>query len=124
MDRRKSQKVRMLDLLKERGDTGATNRDFIGMGIFRCGDRIKNLREDGYEIESKRVRGGLWRYTLKKQIVLSKEEVESIDREANPKVVCPECKEDQRFPYQKGFVHKYKKCRGCLYKHDVARKKK
>ena len=62
--RRKSQKLRILDLLRERGSAGATNTDFIHMNIFRYGDRIKNLRDDGHEIESKRVTGGLWRYTL------------------------------------------------------------
>ena len=63
-DRRKSQKLRILELLRERGSAGATNRDFIDMNIFRYGDRIKNLRDDGHEIESKRMSGGLWRYTL------------------------------------------------------------
>ena len=63
--RRKSQKLRILALLEQRRSVGATNRDFIDMDIFRYGDRIKNLRDMGYDIESKRIKGGLWKYTLK-----------------------------------------------------------
>jgi len=42
-----------------------TNQYFAdGLGIKDYGRRVRDLRQRGYSIKSKRIEGGLWRYTL------------------------------------------------------------
>lgn len=57
--RRKSQYVRILDLLKEYGE--ATNLDFSKI-TFRYSARLHELRKDGYKIVAVYERPGVWRY--------------------------------------------------------------
>ncbi|MDI9934732.1 helix-turn-helix domain-containing protein [Rhodococcus sp. IEGM 1351] len=55
-----SQCAKILRLFKRRGF--ATNVELNSMGIFRYSARIKDLRDDGYLIETVRVHDGLYRF--------------------------------------------------------------
>ena len=63
-DKRPSQKVRIYRLLKERGENGATNIELNEIA-FRYGARIKDLRDEGSNIETKRLKSGLFKFILK-----------------------------------------------------------
>jgi hypothetical protein len=52
-------------LLREAGDRGVTTGELLQAGVgSRYGARIAELREQGWQIESARLRDGAWRYTL------------------------------------------------------------
>lgn len=55
-----SQCATMLKYLKKY--RRATGSQFLSMGIGRFGARLKNLREEGWIVESVRLRDGLWEY--------------------------------------------------------------
>lgn len=58
-----SQKERIYNLLKAAGKEGATNIQ-LNRVAFRYSSRIKELRDDGYQIIRQHVKGSIWRYTL------------------------------------------------------------
>lgn len=43
---------------------GVTGREFVEANVFRYSARIKELRDEGYEIESKRLSQGNFRFRL------------------------------------------------------------
>lgn len=54
-----------LQLLKDAGDDGVTTARFLDEGVgSRYGARIREIREEGYEIYAHRLRDGSWRYVL------------------------------------------------------------
>lgn len=54
-----------LQLLQDAGGAGVTTGDLMRAGVgSRYGARLKELRDEGYEIHSERLRGGSWRYIL------------------------------------------------------------
>lgn len=63
IERRKPQKQRVLELLKRRGEAGATNDELNEIG-FRYGARIYELRREGYAIGKQHLRGGRFRFWL------------------------------------------------------------
>lgn len=58
-----SQKQRILNLLKLKGQYGASNRELNEI-CFRYGARIKELRDEGYSILTKRQKQGLFVFKL------------------------------------------------------------
>jgi hypothetical protein len=63
--RRASNKACVLDLLRERGDSGATNVELVEVGGMRAvGARLTELRAEGHRIETIREGGGLFRFVL------------------------------------------------------------
>jgi len=58
-----SQRTRVLALLRHAGDRGVTNSEFIDWRIFRYAARLHELRDEGYEIDTKAF-GSKVTYTL------------------------------------------------------------
>lgn len=58
------QRDRILFLLRKRGTAGATNADFVALGIFRYSSRLHELRRQGYRIATLRVSEGVFCYRL------------------------------------------------------------
>ena len=58
-----SQKEKILKLLKERGANGATNYELNDI-CFRYGARIKDLRDEGYDIKTVREGGSRFKFVL------------------------------------------------------------
>jgi len=56
---------KIIAALRASGSQGITSRDMIGMNIFKYSSRIAELRRRGWVIKAHRVRGNLYRYTLK-----------------------------------------------------------
>ena len=61
-----SQKDKILELLQERGDAGASSRDLNNIA-YRYSARIKDLRDEGHEIETKPIKKGLYKFTIKQE---------------------------------------------------------
>lgn len=59
---KKSQAQRILELLKAKGS--ATNRE-LNRVAFRYSARVKNLRDEGYQIVTVREKDGLYRFVYK-----------------------------------------------------------
>lgn len=53
-----------LRMLTEAGRDGVTSRQFMEAGNFRFSARIEELRKEGREIETRRIKGSLYRYCL------------------------------------------------------------
>lgn len=66
--RRSNNQERVLELLQQRGVVGATNADLLGVGGFRYGARIFELRQDGWLIETTAGEAGLFRFVLKGRV--------------------------------------------------------
>lgn len=58
-----TQRERILKMLEDAGDEGVTNLK-LNTVAFRYGGRLHELREDGYRIRSKHVKGSVWKFTL------------------------------------------------------------
>ncbi len=58
-----AQRARILALLRERGPTGATNRELNSIG-FRYGARLWELKKQGYAIRTVRVSESVFRFVL------------------------------------------------------------
>jgi hypothetical protein len=64
--RRSNNKARVLDLLRERGEAGATNVELCEVGGMRAvGARLTELRAEGHRIDTIREGGGLFRFVLR-----------------------------------------------------------
>jgi hypothetical protein len=63
MRRRQSSKAQILAALQAAGSRGCTN-DELNAVAYRYGGRIKELRDDGHDIESINEGAGLFRYVL------------------------------------------------------------
>jgi hypothetical protein len=61
--RTRNQADRILEMLREAGPEGCTNVQLFTV-CHALNARINDLRQEGYGIEAKRERGGVWRYTL------------------------------------------------------------
>ena len=61
----KTQRQRMLVLLKERGERGVTNAEFVLMKIFRYSSRLREIRLERNIVDTIRVRGGLYKYVFR-----------------------------------------------------------
>jgi hypothetical protein len=59
-----SQRERVRRMLVDAGDAGVVTSQFLGVHIPRFGARVLELRQEGYEISTERVRAGEARYTL------------------------------------------------------------
>jgi len=64
-ERRESNRDRVLALLQQKGKAGATNADLLGVGGFRYGARLFELRRMGYIIETLPAGEGLFRFVLR-----------------------------------------------------------
>lgn len=53
-----------LNLLRSAGDTGVDNRELNHAGIWRYSARIKELRDEGYNIRTVRLEQGHFRFIL------------------------------------------------------------
>ncbi len=83
--RRENNTERVLNLLQQRGKTGATNAELIVCGGYRYGARIFELRRAGWEIETLSADGGLFRFILKGRArTESKAEQQNLFQEARP----------------------------------------
>jgi len=58
-----AQRQRVLDLLRERGAAGATNRELNQIG-FRYGARLWELKRQGFSIRTDRLTDTLFRFVL------------------------------------------------------------
>lgn len=59
-----SQRLKVLSLLRHAGDTGVTNAVFLDWRIPRFSARIRELREEGFEIRTEGQNNSRVRYTL------------------------------------------------------------
>lgn len=59
-----TQRQRVLALLERNGSRGVTTAMFLSLYLPSFPKRIWELRGEGYEISSERVRAGAWRYEL------------------------------------------------------------
>lgn len=64
MQKKQSQKEKIYNLLSQAGNVGVSNYDLNNI-CFRYGARIQELRQEGYNIESKKVVGSMWKFILK-----------------------------------------------------------
>lgn len=67
MDKRKSQKERVLSLLKNAGKQGVMNYTFYQLKspILRASARVYELRKEGYNIETEQIKKGYYKYILR-----------------------------------------------------------
>jgi len=63
----KNQCERMIARLRERGEKGVTNAEFVAMRIFRYSSRLFENRKKGYDIDAIDLGGGLWLYVLRSE---------------------------------------------------------
>ena len=63
----RSQRGRILALLRERGSAGVTNLELYGNFLPRHGARIFELRRMGYQIERRRESAGIFRFILRSE---------------------------------------------------------
>jgi hypothetical protein len=73
-----SQKEKMINLLREAGENGVTNKEFQNICI-RWTARISELYKDGYEIDMQQVNGGIYKYVLKKEPGMKKSYDRAVD---------------------------------------------
>ena len=59
-----TKKEKVLSMLQAAGDRGVTNRELNEAGVYRYSARIKELRDEGTEILTTRVKGGLFKFRL------------------------------------------------------------
>lgn len=69
-----NQKTKILNLLRERKESGATNIELNDI-CFRYGARIADLRADGYTIQSIKVKGSKWKFVLSEPVRMSEPKV-------------------------------------------------
>ncbi len=62
-----TQRQRILELLRARGRFGATNVDLVALKIFRYSSRLRELRQQGFCIDTVRVSEGLYKYILRSE---------------------------------------------------------
>lgn len=62
--RRESHKLRILDVLRQRGAMGITNVELSQMISLRYNDGLHRLYKLGYKIENEDLGNGLYKYTL------------------------------------------------------------
>lgn len=60
-----SQKQRILQMLEEAGSTGVTGNQFYAACLPRFAARIKELRDQGHDISTRRIDGNHFVYTLR-----------------------------------------------------------
>lgn len=58
-----NQATKILNLLKQRGEAGATNIELNSIA-FRYGARIADLRQAGHQIQSIKLKGSKWKFVL------------------------------------------------------------
>ena len=66
-----SQREKIINLLKEAGEEGITNKELNKIG-FRFGARIQELHKLGYLIETTSIKKGLYNYVLKSEPCINK----------------------------------------------------
>lgn len=59
-----TKKEQVLSMLKAAGDRGVTNRELNEAGIYRYSARIKELRDEGVEVDTIRIKGGYFKFRL------------------------------------------------------------
>ncbi len=59
-----TQRQRVLAFLEFNGEHGVTTSEFLESFLPSFPKRIFEMRREGYEISSERLRAGSWRYTL------------------------------------------------------------
>ena len=59
-----TKKEQVLSMLKAAGDRGVTNRELNEAGIYRYSARIKELRDEGTEVDTIRIKGGYFKFRL------------------------------------------------------------
>jgi hypothetical protein len=58
-----------LSLLRDAGARGVTTHELLDSGVgSRYSARIRELRQEGHQITSERIREGSWRYTLESDV--------------------------------------------------------
>lgn len=72
LKRRENNKDRVLDLLQKRGSRGASNGDLLGVGGFRYGARLFELRKEGWDIETVQGDAGAFTFVLRGRVVEQK----------------------------------------------------
>lgn len=59
-----TKREQVLSMLKAAGDRGVTNRELNEAGIYRYSARIKELRDEGVDVETVRIKGGYFKFRL------------------------------------------------------------
>ena len=59
-----TKKEQVLSMLEAAGERGVTNRQFTEAGIYRYSARIKELRDEGTNVDTIRIRGGYFKFRL------------------------------------------------------------
>ena len=59
-----TKKEQVLAMLQAAGDRGVTNRELNEAGIYRYSARIKELRDEGTEVDTIRIKGGYFKFRL------------------------------------------------------------
>lgn len=59
-----TKKEQVLSMLRAAGDRGVTNRELNEAGIYRYSARIKELRDEGTEVDTIRIKGGYFKFRL------------------------------------------------------------
>lgn len=72
MEHKPTQAEKILQALQDAGEEGVSNY-FLNSICFRYGARLFDLKQQGYDIQRKHVKGSEWRFILKtapKQLTL------------------------------------------------------
>jgi hypothetical protein len=59
-----TKKEQVLSMLEAAGPEGVTNRQFTEAGIYRYSARIKEIRDEGTDVDTIRIRGGYFKFRL------------------------------------------------------------
>jgi hypothetical protein len=78
-----NQREKIVNLLRERGPTGASNRELNSL-CFRYGARIWELRRAGYDVVTIRDGNGLFRFVLRRGPIEPKRPAACGPRQAAP----------------------------------------
>ncbi len=64
---------KILELLRRNGKAGVLTSDFLRMPVARYSSRLKELRNQGYEISTERITEGCFKYVLVSEPLTPKE---------------------------------------------------
>lgn len=59
-----TKKQQTLELLRQAGDKGVDNRALVQAGVWRYSARVKELRDEGFQIRTERLGQGHFRFVL------------------------------------------------------------
>ena len=68
-----NQRQKIIELLRRNGKAGLLTGDFLAMPCVRYSSRLRELRQQGYDISTERITEGCFKYVLMSEPLVPKE---------------------------------------------------